>query len=338
MIALRSTQLDKSFRRCSGKGERVVSTSVASRPTSPLYTTSWRAMGSTVELLIAHAPAVASLAAEAVRADFATIEAHLTRFQPESELCQLNRSLGRWVSVSPLLYTVLSRSHRAWRITGGLFDPTLLPDLERLGYHGAASWSPPQTLAGPWVERRPRVRQVRLSRPVDLGGIGKSWAVFQGGRRLLESLGPKARWLLNAGGDLWAYGDGPESDGWRIGIEHPIHPQRLIAVARLPQGGAVATSSTARRRWLHQGQTVHHLLDPRSRQPGGQGLLSVTVAHRHPVWAEVWAKTLFLWGATAIAGRAARLGLPTWWVTEAGTLHANTAAWQLTIWREEPQR
>lgn len=305
---------------------------------SPLYAVSWKAMGSTVDLQIANSSPLTSQAAEAVRGEFSTIEAHLTRFQPESELSQLNRSLGRWLSVSPLLYAVLSRSHRAWRITGGLFDPTLLPDLERLGYRGASGWAPPQTRSGPWLHRLPRQRQVRLSRPVDLGGIGKSWAVFQGGRRLLARLDLETPWLLNAGGDLWAYGHGPDGAGWRIGIEHPLDPQRLIAVVCLPRGGAVATSSIARRRWQHQGQTVHHLLDPRSRQPGGQGLLSVTVAHTHPVWAEVWAKTLFLCGATAITGRAARLGLPAWWVTEAGALHANTPARQLTIWKEEQPR
>ncbi|MBA3875894.1 MAG: hypothetical protein C0498_02990 [Anaerolinea sp.] len=52
-----------------------------------------------------------------------------------------------------------------------------------------------------------------------------------------------------------------------------------------------------------------HLIDPRTGEPGGNGLVAVTVATRDPAWAEVWSKALFLEGHRAIAAAARARGL-----------------------------
>ena len=61
---------------------------------------------------------------------------------------------------------------------------------------------------------------------------------------------------------------------------------------------AVATSSTRVRHWRAGGTEVHHLIDPDTNRPGGDGLVSVTVVSSDPAWAEVWSKVLFLEGRT----------------------------------------
>ena len=65
---------------------------------------------------------------------------------------------------------------------------------------------------------------------------------------------------------------------------------------------STAAPSAPRRLRVHawtaaDGRAVHHLVDPRTGEPGGDGLLAVTVAGPDPAWAEVWSKTLFLEGA-----------------------------------------
>ena len=53
----------------------------------------------------------------------------------ESELSALNRSAGkRWFKASPDLFTVLRLARRFFHLTRGLFDPSILPDLKRVGY------------------------------------------------------------------------------------------------------------------------------------------------------------------------------------------------------------
>lgn len=303
----------------------------------------WRAMASPVTWLIAaeeEPPWAGDLFAELV-ALFESVEASLSRFRSDSELTALNRSLGRPVAVSPVLYAALSLAYRAWRVTGGRFDPRVLRDLDRLGYTGtplpSAPADSPPSRSGPWLRREPRARRVVLSAPADLGGIGKSLAVAEGIRHLARALRGRGivppPMLLNAGGDLAMLGPSvPAPDGWTVGVEHPGNPATLAAVLRFGAACAVCTSSVARRRWLHQGRLVHHLIDPATHEPGGAGLVSVTVAHARPTWAEVWSKTLFLAGAERIAGEAEGRGLKAWWVTAAGTFETTPAGAAHVTW------
>jgi len=295
----------------------------------------WTAMASPVRLrLQGLSDEVALAIARAVRADFAQTEQALSRFRETAELARLNAGLDRWTEVSGRLYAALGAALRAGRRTAGLFDPRVLGSLEQYGYRGAPHAAPAS--CGPaveaWLERRPRRRSVRLHVAADLGGIGKGLGV-RWGARIVGHL--NVPFLLNAGGDLLAYGSGPDGRGWQIGVEDPTDPRRRIAALQLPLGGAVCTSSLARHHWRHDGQEVHHLIDPRTGRPGGAGLLAVTVVGKDPAWTEVWSKVLFLHGATGIehaAGQRAAL-----WVTDDGELGMTARARQFVFWRDRPR-
>ena len=105
-----------------------------------------------------------------------------------------------------------------------------------------------------------------------------------------------------------------------------------VAVVALHDGGAVATSSVRRLRWERDGRVVHHLIDPRTGEPGGDGLLAVTVAGPDPAWAEVWSKALFLEGRRGIGALARARGLAAWWVAPDGTLEMTPAGRVRTAW------
>ena len=93
------------------------------------------------------------------------------------------------------------------------------------------------------------------------------------------------------------------------------------------------TSSIAINHWkTADGRDVHHLVDPRTGEPGGDGIRSVTVAYRDPAWAEIWSKTLFLEGSRRIGSRARELGVAAWWVRSDGSLEMTPAARQQTAW------
>ena len=61
-------------------------------------------------------------------------ESRFTRFSEESELSALNRSSGKWFKASPDLFSVVALTRRFFHLTRGLFDPSILPDLKRIGY------------------------------------------------------------------------------------------------------------------------------------------------------------------------------------------------------------
>lgn len=291
----------------------------------------WQAMASPVSLRLPDLPDTFGLAvARAVAEDIEATEQALSRFRESAELVRLNAAVGRWMPVSWRLYDALSASWRAYRRTGGLFDPRVLGSLEAIGYAGAAH-PPVEPSDDPvWLGRRPRPRTVRLMAPLDLGGIGKGLAV-RWGARIVERVA--GNYLLNAGGDLLADGPGPDGDGWHVGVEDPREPSRLLAVLRTRTRTAICTSSISRLRWRYGNNEVHHLIDPRSGKPGGAGLLAVTVMSHDPAWTEVWSKALFLRGGDGIAD-AAR-DTQALWVLPDGRVGCGERMSEHLIWQRE---
>lgn len=301
-----------------------------------------RAMGSPLRLTIAVSDrrprevADAAAAWAAVRDEFEASEEAMSRFRDSSEVTRLNRRAGgdAPAPVSRRLWRALIACDRAHRLTEGRFDPRVLRDLERLGDHGAPIGevglidTHRTTPGGRIVECEPGCR-VRLPQPVDLGGIGKGlalrWAAAAAQRSNVRAF------LLEAGGDLLASGEPPDGGPWRIGLEDPAGGAEPLAVIAASDE-AVATSSVHRRRWRAGDRTVHHLIDPRTGEPGGAGLLAVTVAGPDPAWSEVWSKTLFLEGRAGIATLARRRGLAAWWVAEDRSLEMTAAGRLRTIW------
>jgi thiamine biosynthesis lipoprotein len=260
----------------------------------------FRAMGTEIELL-SDDPLPPGTAVE-MEAWFETVEEALSRFRPDSELTLLNATAGRPFAASPLLLEVLGLALDASRRTGGLFDPTVLHEVRAAGYRESDDYRR-GTLIATAPPPSPGWKGIEITRDgcvvlppgvgIDLGGLAKGWAVD----RAAGLLPHDRAWLLNAGGDLLARGNGPSGDGWLVGVEDPTQPGTDVAVLRA-RNRAVATSSTMRRRWLTDGGAVsHHLIDPRTGRPAETDLASVTVVARTVAQAEVMAKRLLLSGS-----------------------------------------
>ncbi|HYL41666.1 MAG TPA: FAD:protein FMN transferase [Candidatus Binatus sp.] len=308
-----------------------------------------RAMASPLRLQVAGEPPeplVDAAWAEVVD-EFEATEQALSRFRSTSEIHRVRLAGGHAQEPSRRLVAALVAADRARRMTRGRFDPRVLPDLERLGSTAAevpveiASSTRPDS-GRRLLRRAARRGPLEVPVPVDFGGIGKGLALRWAARRAARVLAGRP-FLLEAGGDIVGSG-APGADGWRIGIEDPgAGPEDTapgpgesgpIVVVELPRDvGAVATSSIRRARWLApDGRLVHHLIDPLTGEPGGDGLLAVTVAGRDPAWAEVWSKSLFLERRDGIASVARARGLAAWWVTAGGAVEMTPAARLRTIW------
>lgn len=310
-------------------------------PCAAELTRTFRAMASGVVLRVVEPGPDAGVALSAAAAVFGQVEAACTRFDPASPLMRANANPQETHPAPPLLRAALAEALRAHKETGGLFDPRILATLTGWGYDrslpfedgrvclpaGPAATIPP---AGrpPW---RPELSAagVRLGAdPVDLGGIGKGLAVRWAAAELA---GAGTASLVDAGGDLYAAGEGPEGGGWRIGVESPLGGSEPLAVLALADRGC-ATSSVRVRRWSVGGRQVHHLIDPRTGVSGGAGLLAVTVVHPDPAWAEVWSKTLFLAGARAVAHAADDRAVAALWVDEQGQVGTSAALAPYLLW------
>jgi thiamine biosynthesis lipoprotein len=278
-------------------------------------------MGTQVSVVAA--AAVAEEACAEVERLFQRWEQALSRFREDSELSRLNARAGRPVVVSQLLLDALATACAAARATAGLYDPTLLRALQRLGYDRSFERLPaqappasgPATAGGAWrrirLDHRTRTVTLPAGAGVDLGGIGKGMAVDAAVERLRA--GGLAAAMVNAGGDLRVLGTPPGGGAWTVAIDGP-RGAVSVPLAR----GALATSGIGRRRWLQGAAERHHLLDPRSGQPAWTGLWSVTAAAATCAQAEVAAKTAFILGPRAGAEFLAGKGLAGLFATDSG--------------------
>jgi thiamine biosynthesis lipoprotein len=232
------------------------------------------------------------------------IERTFTRFAPSSELCMLNAAGGRWVDVSSDMAEVLELSLDMHAKTRGVFDPSILPDLERAGYdrtfeelHGEREPDPAAgSLERSFDELEVRGRSARLPVGVriDLGGIVKGWAADELADQLYE-MGPV---LVELGGDIALRGTPPANQDWQVAVESGSG--ELLAILGIDRG-AVATSSTEKIRWRMNGSWPHHLIDPMTGAPSRNDLRQVTALGERTAATEVWAKTALILGAEGSA-------------------------------------
>jgi thiamine biosynthesis lipoprotein len=289
------------------------------------------------------APA-AEAAVGAVLAWLGEVEACLTRFDPTSELSRLNRSAGTWFAASETLYAVTALALAAAQATDGLFDPTLLAQMERIGYDrdyaqiarrdiGAATAAAPPA-AGGWrdIALDPAARRIRLPEGVgvDLGGIAKGWAADEAMTRFFASI-PNA--IVSLGGDLRLRGGPQPGELWAVGVYDPTRPPAdipagtgegaghppLCATLTLGEGGVASSSATGQ--WWRQGAARrHHIIDPRTGEPArvwvapgddraGEPLVALATALAPTAAAaEVAAKVALLGGDPSLVGQSFPVG------------------------------
>jgi thiamine biosynthesis lipoprotein len=270
----------------------------------------FRAMNTSVTLAAEGQGAVAGLYATKLFID--QCEQRFSRFLPASEICELNNWAGEWLQISEDLMDMLQISMKYFQETQGLFDPSILPELERAGYDrsfdeiregGELPVIPVSTR-----EARPAFselqfdrenRRVRLPRgmQIDLGGIAKGWIVEKAAL-LLHSYAEVC--AVSAGGDLLFIGQPLDGTLWDVYLEDPRNTTEMLAQFRIP-AGAVATSSIMKRSWLSGDKVRHHLIDPRTGEPAQTEWLSVTVICPDVVAAEVYAKAILIAGESGLA-------------------------------------
>jgi thiamine biosynthesis lipoprotein len=306
-----------------------------------LWHSTFRSMASPVRVQLDRATAEPRECQRRVHRVFLRADAECTRFDQNSDLMRANAAGDTWSQVGALCFDALLAAWDAHQASDGWFDPRVLRPLVELGYDRTLAFADgvdvgersisARPASGPWEPGFDMARQlVRVGpEPIDLGGIGKGLALRWAGEEL-SSIGCDL-FLVDAGGDCFCAGAGPDGSGWLVGVEDPFGGDEPVAVLQVA-GGACATSSVRRLSWQVGTRQVHHLIDPRTGLPGGAGLRSVTVHADDPADAEVWSKVLFLQGAADIAVAAERRGLDALWVCEDGTVRMTQSMSLHVIW------
>ncbi|MHC4392230.1 MAG: FAD:protein FMN transferase [Planctomycetota bacterium] len=244
------------------------------------------AMGTVLEMIAfpvdsAGSPIDPSRVREAVCAAYdevERIEGLLSTWREHSEVSRINRAAGgEPVPVSSDTIACLVAARSAADRSGGTFDPTRVDG----GFSA--------------IEIDPKRGTARLARPglsLDLGGIGKGYALDRAGAALRAHGVPSA--LLSFGGQLLAVGPPPAAyaDAWVAAVRSPEAHAGALGLYRL-RVGSIATSATYER--------GGHIIDPRSgRAPVGRR--AVTVFADSATEADALSTAIFV-GGRALAAR-----------------------------------
>jgi thiamine biosynthesis lipoprotein len=234
-------------------------------------------------------------AIDAAFAEIEEVQRRMSFHDPASTLSRLNRLAGvEPLPVDDWTFDVLEFAAEMHRVARGIFDVTVAPHLQTQGFLPADERGAARAVGFAAVQLLPD-RCVRFHHPdlrLDLGGIAKGYAVDRA-VAALQRAGIQ-RGLVNAGGDLRAFGD----EAFAISIRHPDNP--LAALATIPlHESSLATSAHYFADRLVPGATLGPIVHPPSGEPTAI-IRSATVRACTAMAADALTKVVMLAGEDAL--------------------------------------
>lgn len=259
-------------------------------------------LGTFVEIAVAHAAlAVMAAAVEEAFEAIARVHRCMSFHDPASDVSRINQHAATGaVTVDPWTFQVLEAAVELHRRSAGLFDIGIAPVLQEAGLlPGPICPRPPgpsASSADDPIELLPghRIRFRDRNFAIDLGGIAKGFAVDRALDVLREHGVPQG--LVNAGGDLAAFGAEPEP----VFIRHPLDPDRLVCQVQI--ANEALASSGGRLDLFESSSVAHHaIIDPRTREPP-RAIAGVSVRAPSCLMADALTKVVMIQGEDSIQG------------------------------------
>lgn len=234
-------------------------------------------------------------------------EKRFSRFLPDSELTNFNNLAGERTLTSNKLHELLIMAKNLAEETKGLYNPFILPALQKAGYVG--SWPKPEDFQGmPNFEKRKVVTIDKLTigetwaripknTALDFGGIGKGYLLDELASRLLKE--KLTGYWLSLGGDIICSGHDIKNQKWSIAVQSALEPNKNIEtiINKTGENLAIATSGVTKRKGINNGENWHHIIDPTTGKPVNTSILTATVTAKEAVIADVYAKCVVIAGA-----------------------------------------
>jgi thiamine biosynthesis lipoprotein len=235
------------------------------------------------------------------------LEAQLTVFRDGSEVSRLNRLAAHAeVPVEPGLFNLLALAARLSQETAGAFDITTGPLVKAWGFYRRQGRVPSDTEIASAMEKigmrhvalnadRRSVRYLRPGVEINLGSIGKGYALDRVSDLLTGRFGVESALVNGGNSSVLAIGAPPNDDrGWTVGLRNPADPDERLAVVRL-RDRAMATSAATYQHFGYNGRKLGHLLDPRTGRPA-EGVAMATAFATTAAEADALATAFFVLG------------------------------------------
>lgn len=251
----------------------------------------------------APAPHIDLLFAELWRAIF-LFERCFSRFLPGSELSLFNRNAGVKQYISPEFHDLLTAARDMARKTLGLYNPFVLPALQKAGYKNSRvpgheqdlvdDHSNKSVVSAEKLEIGSDWARIPYGTALDFGGCGKGYLSDQMRQKLPDIIGG---YWFSFGGDIVAGGLDDRHQPWPIAIESADAQSKNIGSLTVEVPCSIATSGTTVHHGQTAGKTWHHIIDPHTNMPAETDVLLVTVCDSSALDADVLASCAVILGS-----------------------------------------
>ncbi len=278
----------------------------------------------------------ASRIARAVETEARRIETKFSRYRDTSVVSEINRNAGRTpVAVDEETDDLVRCALELSDLTGGRFDPTV--GVLRRAWDFKAGKVPtgdeidalrPLVDASAVSRRERTIFLQRAGMEIDLGGVGKEYAVDRAARLLREE-GIRAA-VVSFSGDVRTIGSRGDGRPWKVGVVDPRNRNRCRFAVRPLSDAGIATSGDYERAFVKDGLRYHHILDARTGWPA-RGVASVTVVAATAFRAGCYATASFLLGpAEGLELLEDAEDVEGALITEEGEIFATSGMWLLS--------
>jgi thiamine biosynthesis lipoprotein len=284
---------------------------MSNAPEQPLaeYKHTCKLMGNTFEItVVANDEKWAHEKIDSAVDEIRRIEKLLTTFDENSQTNLINRMAGiEPVPVDREVFELIKRSLKISRVTDGAFDITYGSIDKRLWNFDRTMTSLPDAETAKQAVRLINYQNVLLNEQagtvllkekgmrIGFGGIGKGYAADMA-RNLLVKAGVQSG-IVNASGDLVAWGKQANKEPWTIGIAHPDHARSAFSWLNISDL-AIATSGNYEKYVLIDGKKYSHTINPKTGMPV-TGIKSVTIISPYAEIADAMATPVMVMGVKA---------------------------------------
>lgn len=262
-------------------------------------------------------------AGELALSEIVTMERLLSRFRPDSDIGRANALAARQpVRIDARTFNLLRRALQLSQETDGVFDITIAPLLRCWSIADKRSEPPmPEEVADAKSfvgashvlldEETMTVRFDRDGMMLDLGGIGKGYAIERA-TQLLQESGVENALLHGGTSTIYAFGHDPDGNAWQAAVAHPLNGEILTTVTLNGQALSVSVvrergmgikerekAIEANSSLLPNPQSPALIIDPRTGYPVTQTLQAAIVLPS-PTDAEAWSTALLVMGKEGV--------------------------------------
>ena len=232
------------------------------------------------------------------------IENLISSWDSNSQTSLINRNAGiNPVKVDDELFQLIQRSLKISKLTNGAFDISYASMDKIWRFDGSMTTMPSEESIKKSVERvgydniildetNKTVFLRQKGMKIGFGAIGKGYAADKA-KDLLQSKGVDSG-IINASGDLNAWGKQPDGKNWMVAIVNPLNKEKVFSWMPV-QNSSVVTSGNYEKYVKLNGELYSHIIDPRTGYPS-KGIISVSIFTKSAELADALATSVFVMG------------------------------------------